>query len=349
MDNWVTNRVQATARGRIVVWTLALAALLALFGMQSRYFYNFAFGPFEISPESLSGVGRVESFATPYVRVQGEEVIDTGMQEITVRKKRGRETGRSVSANYYALAVGGRLLIVKSMQETTSYVGELKPMPSDLARNMFADPQMADARDSFYPFYLDTGDYRFPGHLALGVLAVFLFFYLRAVLPAWRQMRDPSSAPVSKRIERWGNLAMLSPGLQREFSSSQQKLGGWTFAENHLIRSGWLSFDVFRYEDLLWAYKQVTKRRVYFIPVTTGVAAKLHFVDGQASIQAAEKNLDAVLTTICDRVPWAIYGHDSELQKAIDKRRDEVVQHVNLRRQQWEAHVAQQNAESQVA
>jgi hypothetical protein len=344
MENWVINRVQTTARRRVVAWTLALVALLALFGMQDRYFYNFAFGPFEISAEALRAIDSVESFATPFVRVQGEEVIDTGLQQITVRKKRGVERSREVSANYYALAVGGRLLIVKSKYMAKNYEGELAPMPSHLAREMFSDPEMAARRDAFHPFYLDTDGYRVPGYLGLAALSVFLFFYLRAVLPAWRHLRDPSSAPVATRIASWGNLAMLSARLQRELSSSRQKVGGWTFGESCMVRSSWLQFDVLRYEDLVWAYKQVTKQSFYFIPVGKRVAAVLHFVDGQARLQAGERKIDQALASVYERVPWALYGHDDETQKAFDKRRDEIVRGVQRRRQQWQAQVAAQQA-----
>lgn len=340
MDNWLLDRIRTTARRRVILWCAALLALLALFASQGRYFHNFAFGPFDVSAESLAGIRDIDAFATPFARIEGEDVIDTGLQEITIRKKRGVETGREVTANYYALAVGGRLLIVKSTMMLRSYEGELAPMPSDLQNQFFADAELAASRDAFYPFYLKTEGYRLPGYLSLAVLAVFLVFFLRAVLPGIRHMRDPSASPIAQRVQGWGNLTLLNGQIQREFETAQQKIGGWKFGQNHLIRAGWLQFDVFRYEDLLWAFKQVHKQSYFFIPVSKSVAAVLHFDQGQARIQASEKKVDQALDTIAGHVPWALYGHDDEMQKAFAKRRGEIVQGVKLRRQQWEAQAA---------
>ncbi|MCB1552395.1 MAG: hypothetical protein KDJ14_01205 [Xanthomonadales bacterium] len=340
MESWLFDRIRSTARRRVIVWCLALAALLALFALQPRYFKNFAFGPYDVSAETLNVIRDVDAFAQPFARIHGDEVIDTGLQEITIRKKRGVETGREVSANYYALAIGDRLLIVKSMTMLRDYEGELAPIPSDLQNQLFGDPDMAEYRQAFYPFYLKTEGYRVPGYMALGVLAVFLVFFLRAVVPGIRHMRDPSTSPVAARVQTWGNLTMVNGQIQREFETAQVKIGGWKFGQNFLVRSGWFKFDVFRYQDLLWAFKQVHKQSYFFIPISKSVAAVMHFNQGEARIQAREKKVDQAIETIVDRVPWAFFGHDDEMQKAFNKRRGEIVQGVALRKQQWEAQAA---------
>lgn len=169
------------------------------------------------------------------------------------------------------------------------------------------------------------------------------------MVPAVRQVRNPGLAPVTRRVATWGEESTLGPALQKEFGASRMKLGGWVLGENFLVRSRCLSFDVLRLEDLLWAYKHVTRQRIYFIPVGSRVVAKLHFVDGQASIQAKDKKLDEALSAIHGRVPWALYGYDEELQKALDRRRDEIVRGVARRRQRWQAQTSDAEAADTVA
>ena len=52
--------------------------------------------------------------ATPryFVRVTASKALDTGIQQISKRKRAGAEGGGSVTASYYALVVGERLLVI---------------------------------------------------------------------------------------------------------------------------------------------------------------------------------------------------------------------------------------------
>jgi hypothetical protein len=77
-----------------------------------------------------------------------------------------------------------------------------------------------------------------------------------------------------------------------------------------------LSFDLFRLENLVWAYKKAIKRRVYyFIPAGTTYAAELSFSDGQAEIVGKQKKVDELLALASERAPWAVKGFSADLEK----------------------------------
>jgi len=93
---------------------------------QSRYIKNFVSGPFDFGQPELDAIGDVSTTPRYFVKVTGPKAIETGIQQITTRKRAGVETGRSVSAAYYVLVVGDRLLVVKRADGTpTTVEGEL--------------------------------------------------------------------------------------------------------------------------------------------------------------------------------------------------------------------------------
>ena len=143
MDTWVHQQLRAMYRRRVAAWCLVLGCAVLFALVQSRYIKNFASGPFDVGQAELDAIGDVSTTPYYFVRVTGSKAIETGIQQITTRKRAGVETGRSVSAAYYVLVVGDRLLVVKRAEGTpTTVQGELVAMPAELDRHLFGTPQM---------------------------------------------------------------------------------------------------------------------------------------------------------------------------------------------------------------
>src|SRR5678815_5747923 len=192
MDTWIVEMTRSRAQRRVIAWTLAAGAVVLLLLAQSRYIRNFFGGPYEMAEADLDGVGDLDAAPRVFVQVTGPQSIDTGVQQITVRKVNGVETGRSVSAAYYALVVGNRLLLYKSGSGSHEKVeGALERLPPQLEVNLFSDPEAQAARARFYPFYVDDASYRLPGVVEIGALAVFVLLAWVFARRAWAQWRDP--------------------------------------------------------------------------------------------------------------------------------------------------------------
>src|SRR4051794_15636953 len=106
--------IRLRSRRRLVAWGVALACGVAFVLSQRPYISNFINGPYPLGLGELTRIHDVDNAPRFFGRVTGSEALDTGLQEITVQKTSGVETSRSVSAAYYALVVGDRLLIFKS-------------------------------------------------------------------------------------------------------------------------------------------------------------------------------------------------------------------------------------------
>ena len=242
------------------------------------------------------------------------------MQEIEVRSDHGRETGRTVKASYYALEIGDRYLIVKGRGGMPKIAeGGIAPLPGDFSRTFFADPEVKQIRDRFYPFYLDTAPFRAPGYFALaatGALFVVFFIYGGRALHRWR---DPSAHPAALRLASWGDPTSTEMEIEREERAPRVKAGGWRLGDKYLVQSSFFHFDVLRFEDLVWGYKMVTRHSVNFIPTGKSFKATLVCVGGSAAIAASQKLVDRVLEHAGQRAPWAAFGYSKEREMLMRK------------------------------
>ena len=319
MDTWVHEMVRTRSRRRVAAWGFVLACAVAFVLSQHRYVSNFLMGPFIVTGADLDSIKDVSTAPRYFVSVTGSRAIDTGIQEITSRKRGGVETSRSVSAIYYVLVVGERLLVVKGSEGTPLTVeGELTPMSASLQNELFNGPRMELIRPRFYPYYVDNGSFRAPGYVALVgllILAALLVLYAR---PAWRFRQDVSAHPVVKRVAAWGDPVGLAVDMRREAGSPRHKGSG-----------------VLRLSDLLWAYKRVTKHSVNFIPTGKSYAGVLACYGGSAEIKAREKKVDTILAFAAERTPWAIFGFSDELNTLFSKKTPEFCAAVERRKQEW--------------
>jgi hypothetical protein len=318
METWILKNVRVRNARRVGAW-VAVAACLGFFAAgQSRYLANFFGGPYSLGAADLDSIPNIAEAPRYFARVTGSKVLDTGIQELTIHQKNGVETGRSVSAGYYALVVGDRLLVCKSRSGSrATFEGELTAMPLELEGHLFNTADMKAIRHRFYPFYLDDEPFRVPGYWGLGALAAFGFLFFIYGRSAWRYFRDPASHPLIERVQKWGDPVGVAVAAERQARSPRMKGGGgWVLTDQFLLRSTFFTFDVLRLSDLLWAYKKITKHSVNFIPTGRTYEAVLACYGGTATIPGNEKTVDGALTFASQRTPWAILGFSKELESA---------------------------------
>lgn len=97
------------------------------------------------------------------------------------------------------------------------------------------------------------------------------------------------------------------------------KLRSWRITASFLIRSGPFDFDVFRFEDILWAYGMVTRHWTYFIPIGSTYKAHLVFSNGKAAVRGRRKAVEKLLALAAERAPWAIFGFSPETRARFRK------------------------------
>jgi Family of unknown function (DUF6709) len=335
MDTWVHQQLRAMYRRRVIAWCVVLGGAVLFALAQSRYISNFIRGPFDLAQPELDAIGDPATAPRYFVRVTGSKAIETGIQQFKTRKRGGVETSRSVSAAYYVLVVGDRLLVVQRAEGTpTTVQGELTAMPAELQRHLFNTPQMEAIRGRFYPYYLDDSSFRMPGYIGVVVALILAVLLVKYGLPAWRYARDVSSHPVVRRVAAWGDPVGIAVEARREAASPRYKGGGWRVTDKYVIRSAPFAFDLLRLSDLLWAYKRVTKHSVNFIPTGKSYSGVLVCYGGAAEVTGRETNVDALLTFAGERAPWAIFGYSDDLNKLFKQKTQDFCAAVEQRKRE---------------
>jgi hypothetical protein len=336
MESWIAKMCRRRVRRQILAWALILLAGIAFLLFNGRYARNFVEGPYKLAPNELAQITDAETTHRYFVSVVGEKVLDTGIQEVTTTTRNGVKEGSQVSAGYYALVVGDRFLIVKSAGKPPEQTaGELTPFPSDLSSQLFSGVDGRELQMHSYPFYLDTEGFRYPGYWAIGIAWVLFGLFWKFGRPAWIRSQDINKHPLVKRVEQWGDPVGISVNVQREIDSSvRHKSNGILITDNYVVRRRFFSFNILRFDDLLWTYKKVTKRSVNFIPTGKSFDAIMIFYGGSETFSGNEARVGEVLTLASNRAPWAVVGYSTEIKDLFSKRTDEFCQFVETRRQE---------------
>jgi hypothetical protein len=148
-------------------------------------------------------------------------------------------------------------------------------------------------------------------------------------------LQDPMTHPVMQRIQKWGGPQSVSTDIERELQlHAAFKHGRFTFTEKYLVEKSLFRFNIFRFEDLVWAYKKITQRRVYgFIPGGKSYHVIFIFYGDTAQITISEKNVEKALLFASNKTPWAVIGYTPELSDFFKKNSRDFCAAVEARRQ----------------
>ena len=165
MTTWIERTARQKAVSTVVLFCVVTAIVVWIYAANGAYVKVFFNRPPAATAAELDAAQNADSsnqpIATPYVTITGDKVLNTGVQEVTTYEG----VIKNVSAGYYALQVGDRVLIVKSAKTpSTTVSGALGSMPYDLKTNLFPPGTDAAEEAAFYPLLLDT-NYRESGYV----------------------------------------------------------------------------------------------------------------------------------------------------------------------------------------
>ena len=317
--SFLDRQIQRTNRNLLLVALILIIAVAAWAVAARRYLYNFFSGPFDVSTAQLVTIQQPDAQFCYFVKVKGDDIADTGVQEIERDGNTGSET---VKANFSILVVAEHLLIVKSgpKESGTSFQGELTEVPADVHNNVITPllKQHPNASAVLLPFMLDATGFRTDGYVGFAIGVPAFLFACWLIAKVMRRRTDVSVHPAVKTASRYGSLAEISQQLELELQGSPLKIGSASVTPSWVVLQKTFDLKLCRIPDLIWAYKKVTRHYHYFIP--TGKTYEVIMYDryGQPlQMQAREKKIDEMLKTLADRAPWAAFGYSDEHQKLL--------------------------------
>jgi hypothetical protein len=334
-NSLVHSTIRRSNRNQLILCVVGALLLVGLAAINTRYFYNFFFGPFSIDRQTLLATSDAGALQKYFVKVSGDRSLDSVGQEIT-RNKSGSER---VTATYMALLLDDRLLIVKAPDDTktTDYTGYLEAIPSEVRTEIIGDLESAapDVKDAFLPFMLNAGSFRGTGYVALGLGIPLFGLCLWGLARAIRRSNDPSAHPILRALGRFGPPDYVASQIDAEMQAEHPKAGAVHLTPNWLVHSAPASLSATRIDDVVWAYKKVTQHRTNGIPTGKTYAAQIWDRHGVCiTVTGKEPAVNQALEAVAQRSPWVLAGYSPDLEKTWKQNRAAVIEAVEQRRRQ---------------
>lgn len=334
----VAQTIARASRGRIARAAIVIALIVIALIAGRRYLYNFFAGPFPADIDALVAASGPDDIERYYITIEGERAYKTGFY--LEQKTDGIVTGRK---NYYALAIGDRLLLVETPAATprTRFTGYLERPRSDVRREVIADIEGRDPslEGVFLPMQLTDGDFRGVGWGLLILVPLLGGWMLWTLLSGVVWLGDPLRHPIARALGRLGDARQAISAIDAELAAEHARVGnlhltaGWAI---HLVRG---TLRAARYEDIVWIYKKTTTYRAYGIPAGKAHTAMICDRHGAViSIRHKDEALiNQMLAATAQRAPWALMGYKPEIERAWRRSRPEVVAGVDQRLAQLRA------------
>jgi hypothetical protein len=340
ITNFIEQNIRRATRNLLIANILLAGALAVIVALNARYLYNVVRGPFDIDRAALLRLTDTEKRQEYYVNVKADEVLDTGVQEVTSSTRNGVNTGERVTANFVALVVDARLLLARApVSDTgTSVTGALVPIPQDVQREIIDDIITSEPSldGIFLPYMLDAGDFRTGGYIGLALCGALALLALWNLTRAVRRAVNPEAHPTYRALAVYGPGPSIIASVDGEVSNPAcTKIAGAYITPHWLVQTSTFGVEVTRVDDLIWIYKKVTQRRVSFVPAGTTHAAVLWNRQGKSiEINGNELQVTDILMTVARQVPWIFVGYTADLEKAWQKNRAAMMQAVAERQRE---------------
>jgi hypothetical protein len=128
---------------------------------------------------------------------------------------------------------------------------------------------------------------------------------------------------------------MAISSLDAELMADHTKVGDLHLTPTWLAHLKSSDLKATRFDDIAWIYKMVTTHRTNGVRTGTTYTAQIWDRHGaQMIVQAKEDVVNEMLNATVQRAPWALAGHNPEIEKAWKSNRASVLAAVDQRRQQ---------------
>ncbi|MGB1285130.1 MAG: DUF6709 family protein [Aggregatilineales bacterium] len=328
---------------RVVAGGIILAIAVVVFVLTSLpYFMAKAGDPVQFSQAdviAMTGDMQPNYNATVF----GETTLDTGWEEYTTTN--GVRT--STDAYYGALVLyeessdSFRLLLVKMPnavnENADTYTGVLVPVPADDRNEVIADLERSEPelKGMFLPVMMSTLDDSTEWLGGLAVLVIAMLGSAWLLITGLMRLSNPEKHPIMKNLSRYGNPKDVAKDIKDDLMMSEQEVEKLRFSRQWVVYKNGGDFEAARFDDLLWIYKHVTQHRTNGIKTGKTFVVKLHDRYGkEITVTGKEPEVDAMLNAIFQRAPWVLAGFNDQLDQAMKKDINSVIQAVEQRKAQ---------------
>lgn len=343
-ENTVGTALKNAAKSLFQTYTFLLVVVAIIAILNQRYLTNLFSGPTKVDAKTLVGYKSAGEARKFYVTVQGAKASEpSGMTEVEQRKDKysGEIKSETVTAGFSIMEMGDRLLIIKhSGPESPAFTGTLSDIPEKIKSELVdgAEREQKGAAALFLPYMLDSSGsndtwFGWGGWTCATIGGFLMLLSAFKMMSARRWSADISTHPAARKLARYGDPATVANEIERDLQGGITKVGMVQFASKWMLRTDLFGLNVFRLEDLAWAYQKTVQHKTNFVP--TGKSFQVLIFDRSGEkleIQMSQEEVQQTLGLIGERAPWVILGFDAEIEKHWNRDRAGFIQAVDARK-----------------
>lgn len=333
--NFIKGAARRSGFNQFILFGLAIAVVIIAGAFAFNSYYNLFTGPYKISQDTLLDITDVNSLKEYYVTVDGDDVIDTGYEQVT--RNYGIETGR---VKYSALVIGDKFLLVETPGDPNqkTYTGSLVPIPSDVMSQVIRDIELEvpQVQGHFLGYMLNAGNFTLNTLVSLVIVVLAFLFCIWGLARAFSRMVNPVNHPIMKNLKRFGDPEEVSEQIVSEVGGEHEIIHRRLhLTRNWIVQKQASLFGATRLKDAMWMYKHVTQHRTNGIP--TGKTFSVIIWDrhgGSVTLNGKEKQIEEMMQAIYRRAPWIITGYTKDIEIAYRTGREKFAAEIDKRQQQ---------------
>lgn len=253
-----------------------------------------------------------------------------------------------ITHNYAVIQVGSQFVImdtpspIQTFQSPQVFRGTLRPLIRPNTQEVFmkALNNIGGNGIEYLARYIYTvNDEFYDGSrpwivsifLAPAFIAIGMGLYW-ALVNAYRLI-DHTISPIWKELGRFKvPHDDVFKTIDKDFEMSIQKIGRLRIGNRWIVGINYGTFGAYRLNDIVWVTEEVLRVNTFFKFHTL----KIYDRYGQTfSLDSRKKDIDKIISTLNQRIPWAMFGTDSETERLWKRNRTEFIRQIGLRRKTY--------------
>jgi hypothetical protein len=170
--------------------------------------------------------------------------------------------------------------------------------------------------------------------LFLFIVIIFLFYLLNKIWDNSCINNNFYQHPICQELSNYGQINWVIQSIENDYSSVRDLTNGYYLTQLWLLYFGSLRTTIFKTKDIIWCYKTSTKNYTNGINTGTsyGINMKLENSDYTIEILTSKNEIDKIYNNIHELLPWIIYGYSLEIEDALNRNDQKLIDDVNKQR-----------------
>lgn len=336
----IKSEIKRTTNNLLIVSLILLIISIVILAYNWSEFNNIVLGPKEVKIGEISNLNINGFSARNYVRVSPEKKASTGLQYVEKEyDNNNKEISKTVESIYYVLKDGQNLIfavIPPDKGTMSSYTGWVRDMTSEEKDHLYVYINDLKSTGGFtVSEYVLDAEKNSSAPFLYVVCGIIIIISIINILRCIKYINCPEKHKIYKKLMKYGNAHEAINSIEEELPYDLfQNNKNIYFLKSWILSPKLFSLGVNKIDDIVWAYKKVTKHSINFIPTGKTYNLVLCFYNkSKCFIGLKENQIDYILISIKQKYPWIIVGYDKNINSTWNSNFSQLINYVQAKKQ----------------